>query len=196
MKTISSETTFNTDLSDFERTLDRTAGAVRAPVRAAQGQGHRRRHGDAQAQIGRISLAHARPASDDPDATGQYALRHRASSCWRARSTAPRSGSSASGCRGLSAAAGGDPVDLIEPRDRARAAAERAMDRVQDPVRQRGGDPRQALSAAQGRPQNHDRQQPATEEGKRRMTTPIEKLAQYGYELPDGPRPRWRAICR
>ncbi len=63
MKTISAETTFNTDLADFEDAFNRASGTLRAPVRTAQGQEHHGRHGDAQAQIGRISACARAPGT-------------------------------------------------------------------------------------------------------------------------------------
>ena len=65
MKTISSRDHLQHRPPGFDELSTELLALSRAAVGAAQGQEHRRRHRDAEAQIGRISLAHARPAFDD-----------------------------------------------------------------------------------------------------------------------------------
>ncbi len=73
--------------------------------------------------------------------------------------------------------------DLLEPQIARRAAAERAMDRVRNRFGQEAvirGKLIRAGAKARAAPAARE----DAEEGKPEMTTPIQKLREYGYELP------------
>ena len=146
--------------------VDRAAGAVRAAVGAAQGQEPRRRHRDAEAQIGRISLAHPGPAPDDPDATGQRALRDRPAAAgprsrWH-RVPADRHRR----LRAERGRAGTIRSTSSSPRSRRKAAAERAMDRVRDRFGRDAVVRGKLYRTRQGPRRSGTRQRPKNEEGK------------------------------
>jgi len=97
--------------------------------RKAQNKRHRRRYGDAEAQVGRISLAHPGPSlmistqlANVLYETGRQLLaREIDGTAFRLIGI---------GISGLTEVDGEDPVDLIEPDIARKAAAERAMDRL------------------------------------------------------------------
>ncbi len=132
MKSVSSETTFNTDLKGYDELSTELLAMSERLSERLKAKRPRRRHGDPQAQIRRISLANPRAGPDDPDTACQRALRNRPAAARPQRWMALLSVSSESVSAAFRRPMGSTRSTSSSPSIARRAAAERAIDRVRD----------------------------------------------------------------